>query len=151
LMHVIAAKAVAFQEALNPDFKEYQKQIVKNAKAMAEELMSRGFKLVSGGTDTHLILVDLSDTGMTGKMAEESLDKSGITLNKNSIPFDTRSPFITSGIRIGTPALTTRGMKEKEMKIIAGYIAKVLQNVTDERISNEVKSEVQELCREFPL
>jgi glycine hydroxymethyltransferase len=150
-MHVIAAKAVAFKEALSPEFREYQKQIVKNAKAMADELLSGNFRLVSGGTDTHLILVDLNNLGLTGKVAEEALDKAGITVNKNTIPFDTRSPFITSGIRIGTPALTTRGMKEDEMRIIGRYIVKVLGNVTNEKLLKEVRAEVGDLCRQFPL
>ena len=126
-MHVIAAKAVAFKEALLPDFKEYQQQIVKNAQAMADELKNQGFRLVSGGTDNHLMLVDLTAKGVTGKDAQEALDRAGITVNKNGIPFDTKGPQVTSGIRIGTPAVTTRGMKENEMRQIASYIADVIK------------------------
>ena len=151
LMHVIAAKAVAFKEALRPEFKEYQQQVVKNAKAIADQLLSDGFQLVSGGTDTHLVLLDLTDIGLSGKVAEETLDKAGITVNKNTIPFDTKSPFITSGIRLGTPALTTRGMKEPEMKVIGGFIAKVLRNVNDEKLLEDISAKIEELCRQFPL
>jgi len=151
LMHVIAAKAVAFKEALTPGFKEYQKQIIKNAKALSEGLMNRGFKLVSGGTDTHLMLVDLTATELTGKVAEETLDKAGITVNKNGIPFDTRSPFITSGIRIGTPAATTHGLKEAEMDMVAGFIADALANVNDEAKLSNIKNSVNELMKKFPL
>jgi len=151
LMHVIAAKAVAFKEALSPEFKEYQGQIVKNAKALAQALMARGFKLCSGGTDNHLMLVDLTETGLTGKVAEEALDKAGITVNKNGIPYDTRSPFITSGIRIGTPAATTHGLKEAEMEIVAGFIAEVLGNVEDEGKLAAVKQQVNDLMKRFPL
>ncbi len=151
LMHVIAAKAVAFKEALAPEFKQYQGQIVKNAKALAEGLMKRGFKLTSGGTDNHLMLVDLSQTELTGKVAEEALDRAGITVNKNGIPFDTRSPFITSGIRIGTPAATTHGLKEAEMETVAGLIARVLANVGDEAQIAAVKGEVNTLMKRFPL
>ena len=151
LMHVIAAKAVAFKEALAPEFKEYQGQVVKNAKALAAGLSKRGFKLTSGGTDNHLMLVDLSQTELTGKVAEEALDRAGITVNKNGIPFDTRSPFITSGIRIGTPAATTHGLKEAEMDVVAGLIADVLGNVADEAKIAAVKSEVNALMKRFPL
>jgi glycine hydroxymethyltransferase len=151
LMHVIAAKAVAFKEALTPEFREYQGQIVKNAKALAAGLTSRGFKLTSGGTDNHLMLVDLTETGLTGKVAEEALDRAGITVNKNGIPFDTRSPFITSGIRIGTPAATTHGLKEQEMELVAGFIADVLANVEDEAKLAAVKSDVNALMKRFPL
>ncbi|HJV36691.1 serine hydroxymethyltransferase [Geomonas sp.] len=151
LMHVIAAKAVAFKEALSPEFKEYQKQIVKNAQALAAGLTSRGFKLTSGGTDNHLMLVDLSETELTGKVAEEALDRAGITVNKNGIPFDTRSPFITSGIRIGTPAATTHGLKEAEMEIVAGLIAEVLGNASDEAKLAAVKEKVNALMKKFPL
>ena len=151
LMHVIAAKAVAFKEALTPEFKAYQEQIVKNAKALAAGLTKRGFKLTSGGTDNHLMLVDLSETSLTGKVAEEALDKAGITVNKNGIPFDTRSPFITSGIRIGTPAATTHGLKEPEMDEVAGFIAAVLANVEDEANLAEVKSGVNAMMKRFPL
>jgi len=151
LMHVIAAKAVAFKEALSPEFKTYQAQIVKNAQALAAGLMKRGFKLTSGGTDNHLMLVDLTETGLTGKVAEEALDRAGITVNKNGIPFDTRSPFITSGIRIGTPAATTHGLKEAEMEKVAGFIAEVLANVEDEAKLAKVKGEVNALMKQFPL
>jgi glycine hydroxymethyltransferase len=151
LMHVIAAKAVAFKEALTPEFKQYQGQVVKNAQALAAGLIKRGFKLTSGGTDNHLMLVDLSQTELTGKVAEEALDRAGITVNKNGIPFDTRSPFITSGIRIGTPAATTHGLKEAEMEIVAGLICDVLANVGDEAKIAAVKSEVNTLMKRFPL
>jgi glycine hydroxymethyltransferase len=151
LMHVIAAKAVAFKEALAPEFKVYQEQIVKNANALASALTTRGFRLVSGGTDTHLMLVDLTATELTGKVAEETLDKAGITVNKNGIPFDTRSPFVTSGIRIGTPAATTHGLKEQEMEAVAGFIAAALANVGNEEQLAAIKLEVNALMRRFPL
>jgi len=151
LMHVIAGKAVAFKEAQSEEFKKYQEQVVKNAKAMAEELISLGFRLVSGGTDNHLILVDLTDKGITGKDAETALGKANITVNKNTIPFETRSPFIASGIRIGTPAITTRGMKEEEARRIAQLIAKVLNNIEDEKVISSVREEVLELCGKYPL
>jgi glycine hydroxymethyltransferase len=151
LMHVIAAKAVALKEALTDEFKEYQGQIVKNAKAMADELKSLGFRLVSGGTDNHLFLIDLTDKGITGKDADETLDRAGITVNKNTIPFDTKGPQIASGIRIGTPAVTTRGMKEGEMKIIARLISDTLKNIDDEKRMVEVREEVRYLCEKFPL
>ena len=151
LMHVIAAKAVAFKEALSEEFKNYQTQIVKNAHAMAEALIAQGFRLVSGGTDNHLMLVDLTPKGVTGKDAQEALDRAGITVNKNGIPFDTRSPMITSGIRIGTPALTTRGMKEAEMVGIAGLIAEVLTHIRDEEKIRTVREAVRTLCDRFPL
>lgn len=151
LMHVIAAKAVAFQEALSDDFREYQSQIIKNAKAMADELMSRGFRLVSGGTDNHLMLVDLTDKDVTGKDAQETLDLAGITANKNGIPYDTRGPQVTSGIRLGTPAVTTRGMKEDEMRKIAQLIAYTLEDIHNENRIEEVRKEVGNLCNRFPL
>lgn len=151
LMHIIAAKAVAFKEALNPDFKEYQRQVVKNAKAMADELVAGGLRIVSGGTDNHLMLVDLRAKGVTGKLAEEVLEKSGITCNKNAIPNDPEKPFITSGIRLGSPAITTRGMKEKEAREIAKMIIKVLENPNDENIISEVRNQVIELTKKFPL
>lgn len=151
LMHVIAAKAVALKEALTDEFKEYQGQIVKNAKTMADELISLGFRLVSGGTDNHLFLIDLTDKGITGKDADETLDRAGITVNKNTIPFDTKGPQIASGIRIGTPAVTTRGMKEGEMKIIARLISDTLKNIDDEKRVMEVREEVKALCEKFPL
>ncbi len=151
LMHIIAAKAVALKEALTDEFKVYQAQIVKNAKAMADELKSLGFRLVSGGTDNHLFLIDLTDKGITGKDADEALDRAGITVNKNTIPFDTKGPQITSGIRIGTPAVTTRGMKEGEMKIVAGLISDILKDVSNEKRGAEVREEVRSLCEKFPL
>ena len=151
LMHVIAAKAVAFQEALQPDFIEYQKQIIRNAKALSASLVERGYDIVSGGTDTHLMLIDLRNHGLTGKEAERALEAAGMTVNKNMVPFDTQTPFVTSGIRIGTPALTTRGMKEDEMRSIAGMIDQVLLNITDQSVQEKVRQQVFELCRNFPL
>lgn len=151
LMHVIAAKAVAFKEAMNKDFIEYQKQIVKNAKKIASELANHGFELVSGGTDNHLMLVDLTPLDITGKDAEAKLGEAGIILNKNTIPFETRSPFITSGIRIGTPAATTRGMKEKEMAAIARAISDILRNMNDAEKLKHVQKNILELCKQFPI
>ncbi len=151
LMHVIAAKAVALKEALSPDFKSYQQQIVKNAQALAQALMSQGFRLTSGGTDNHLMLVDLRKSELTGKVAQEALDKARITVNKNAVPFDTRSPFVTSGIRLGTPAVTTRGMKEKEMGQIGDFIGRALNHVADEQALQTVAGKVGELCRKFPV
>jgi glycine hydroxymethyltransferase len=151
LMHVIAAKAVAFKEALTPGFKVYQEQIVKNAATLAEELKGRGFRLVSGGTDNHLMLIDFSGTEMTGKIAEEALDKAGITVNKNTVPFETRSPFVTSGIRIGTPAATSHGLMETEMKEVAGLIADALDNAADEAKLSAIKVRVNTLMKRFPL
>jgi len=151
LMHVIAAKAVALKEALSPDFKSYQQQIVKNAQALAQALMSQGFRLTSGGTDNHLMLVDLRKSELTGKVAQEALDKARITVNKNAVPFDTRSPFVTSGIRLGTPAVTTRGMKEKEMEQIGDFIVRALNHVADEQALQTVGGKVGELCRKFPV
>ena len=151
LMHIIAAKAVAFKEALEPSFKDYQTQIVKNAKTLAEELMARGYRLVSGGTDTHLMLVDLTPKGITGREAELLLDEVGITVNKNGIPFDTKKPTVTSGIRIGTPAVTTRGMKEEEMKVIARLIDETLTSRDDEQVRVRVAAEVKELTGRFPF
>jgi len=151
LMHVIAAKAVAFKEALAPEFKTYQQQIVKNAAVIARTLLDQNFELVSGGTDNHLMLVKLLKMAYSGKDAEAALERAGITLNKNTIPFDPTSPFITSGIRIGTPAVTTRGMKEKEMVQIANMTASVLRNIDDENVIARVKDEVAELCLRFPL
>ena len=147
LMHVIAGKAVCFKEALTPEFKEYQKQIIKNAKVLAEELMNRGFKLVSGGTDNHLMLVDLTNKGVTGKEAEAMLDEVGITVNKNTIPFDKQKPNIASGIRIGTPAMTTRGMKEEEMKTIDELIDRTIKGEDKEKI----KEDVLKLTSRFPI
>jgi glycine hydroxymethyltransferase len=151
LMHVIAAKAVAFKEALGPEFREYQRQIVANAKALAEALIAQGFRLVSGGTDTHVMLVDVASKGLTGKAAEAALDKAGLTANKNAIPFDTKPPTITSGIRLGTPALTTRGMREAEMRQVAGLIAEVLADVEDASRQARVAAQVRELTAAFPL
>jgi glycine hydroxymethyltransferase len=151
MMHTIAAKAVAFKEALQPDFKRYQEQTVKNAAALAGELVRLGLRLVAGGTDTHLMLVDVSTLGITGKQSEAALDLAGITVNKNGIPFDTQKPFVTSGIRLGTPALTTRGMREEEMKAVAGMIHRVLTNLDDEKVQEQVLEEIGELTRRFPL
>lgn len=149
LMHVIAGKAVCFGEALKPEFKEYQKQIVKNAKTLSEELIKYGFNLVSGGTDNHLILIDLRNKGITGKELEERLDSIGITVNKNSVPFDTEKPTITSGIRIGTPAVTTRGFKENEMIVIAKLINMTVEDYEGRK--EEIKKEVSDICKRFPL
>lgn len=149
LMHIIAAKAVAFKEALSPEFKVYQRQIVKNAAAMAEEFKARGVKMVSGGTDNHLVLLNLTDKNMTGKELEKLLDSMHITVNKNAIPFDTQKPFVTSGIRIGTPAMTSRGMKEPEARKIAGLISDVIES--REGAAERVKAEVAALCKAFPL
>jgi glycine hydroxymethyltransferase len=151
LMHIIAAKAVAFQEALQPEFAAYQRQIVANAAALAAALARRGFRLVSGGTDTHLMLVDVGQKGLTGKAAETALDAAGITVNKNAIPFDEKPPTVTSGIRIGTPAVTTRGMREPEMERIAQLIAEVLADVEDGARLQRVAAAVRELCSRFPL
>jgi glycine hydroxymethyltransferase len=151
LEHVIAAKAVSFHEALQPEFKTYCKQIVANAKALAEGVLKEGFDLVTGGTDNHLILLDLSSKSITGKEAEIALDKAGITVNKNTVPNEKRSPFVTSGVRIGTPALTSRGMKESEMKTIAGWIAKVLKDPSDEKTLATIHAQVRELCHTFPI
>ena len=154
LMHIIAAKAAAFKEALAPEFKEYQKQIIKNADQLAKSLNEQGFNLVSDGTDTHLMLINLGteeEGGPSGKKMEGCLDKAGITANKNTVPFDTRKPFVASGIRLGTPAVTTRGMKEPEMKIIAEYISEVYQNYQDEERLAEIKIKVKNFCRNFPL
>jgi glycine hydroxymethyltransferase len=151
LMHVIAAKAVAFGEALRPDFKAYSAQVIDNARALGEALAERGFKLVSGGTDNHLLLVDLRSKGITGKDAEKALDRAAITVNKNTVPGETASPFVTSGIRIGTPALTTRGLGVAEMRTIAELIDRVITNPADEATANTVRGEVRELCDRFPL
>jgi len=151
LMHVIAAKAVAFKEALQPDFIEYQRQVINNAKALAAALQQCGYHIVSGGTDTHVMLIDLRNHGLTGKAGEKALEEAGITVNKNMVPFDDSSPFITSGIRVGSPAMTTRGMKEAEMRLIAELIDKVLLNINDDNVKNNVKKQVKELCDRFPL
>jgi len=149
--HTQAAKAVAFKEALQPEFKDYAKQIVKNAKTLAETLMDNGIKLVSDGTDNHLMLLNLTNLGITGKQAEDKLDLAGITVNKNAIPFDPRKPWDPSGIRLGTPAITTRGMKEEEMKIIGELISKVLHNINNESVIKNVREEVRELSSRFPI
>jgi len=151
LMHVIAAKAVALKEALSPEFKLYQQQIVANAKSLAHALIGKGFRLTSDGTDNHLMLVDLRKSELTGKVAQETLDKARITVNKNGVPFDTRSPFVTSGIRIGTPAVTTRGMKEKEMEAIAAFIQRALSSVGDEAKLRAIADDVGALCKLFPV
>jgi len=151
LMHVIAAKAAAFKEALEPAFKDYQKQVLANCKALAQALKDKGFRLVSGGSDNHLLLVDLSTKNVTGKQAEISLDNAGITVNKNGIPFDKQPATITSGIRVGTPALTTRGMKEKEMVQIAGWFNEVLSKPDDASVQLKVAKEVKALCEKFPI
>ncbi|MDD5642500.1 MAG: serine hydroxymethyltransferase, partial [Syntrophales bacterium] len=151
LMHIIAAKAVAFKEALAPNFKRYQEQIISNARALGREFQKRGYRLVAGGTDTHLIMVDLTETGLTGKEAEEALDLAGITVNKNTIPFDPRPPKITSGIRIGTPALTTRGMKEEEMAVIADLMHQALSDIQDTARLQRLENQVREFCAQFPL
>ncbi|MDZ4164665.1 MAG: serine hydroxymethyltransferase [Smithellaceae bacterium] len=151
LMHIIAAKAVAFKEALTEDFRHYQAQVLKNARVLGQSLMDAGFRLVSGGTDNHLILVDLTSRGITGKTAQEALDQAGITANRNSIPYDLQSPQITSGIRFGTPAVTTRGMKEAQMRIIAALIVETLKNTEDSKKLQEIREEVGRLCESFPL
>jgi glycine hydroxymethyltransferase len=151
LEHVIAAKAVAFGEALRPDFKTYSHQVVANSKALAAQMLSEGFELVTGGTDNHLILVDLSKTPTTGKDAEIALDRAGITVNKNTVPNEKRSPFVTSGIRIGTPALTTRGMKEAEMTQIGKWIAGILRSPTDAALATSTHEKIRGLCTRFPI
>jgi glycine hydroxymethyltransferase len=151
LEHVIAAKAVAFGEALKPDFKTYAKNVIENAKALAEGMLSEDFELVTGGTDNHLILVDLSKKEVTGKLAETALDEAGITVNKNTVPNEKRSPFVTSGIRIGTPALTTRGMGPAEMKQIAKWISAVLKSPEDAAVKSKIRQEVESLCEKFPI
>ena len=151
LMHVIAAKAVAFKEALSNEFVSYQKQVIANAKYLAQFLSNNGIKIVSGGTDTHLMLVDLRPQDITGKDAEAALEKAGITVNKNTVPFETRSPFVTSGVRIGTPALTTRGMKEQEMEQIGEMIIQTLDKIEDDNFHKETRKKVRDLCDEFPL
>ena len=151
LMHVIAAKAVAFGEALQPEFKEYAKQVIVNAQTLANALQQEGFTIVSGGTDTHVLLVDLCTVGLTGKIAEHILDEVGITCNKNTIPFDPESPFVTSGIRLGTPALTTRGLNAEDMKEIASIIALVLKRPEDTEAQEEAKQRVAKLCKQYPM
>ena len=151
LMHVIAAKAVAFKEALEPDFTAYQQQVVRNAKVLAETLIARGYNIVSGGTDNHLMLVDLIAKGLTGKAADAALGKANITVNKNSVPNDPQSPFVTSGIRVGTPAITTRGFKEAECRELGGWIADVLDHMDDESVIEAVKQKVLAICQRFPV
>jgi glycine hydroxymethyltransferase len=151
LMHIIAAKAVAFGEALQPSFKVYTNQIVKNAQTLANAFLKKDYHLVSGGTDTHVILIDLTNKGITGKAAELALEKAGITVNKNMVPFDERSPFVTSGIRIGTPAVTTRGLKEEQMLIICDLIDQIIVDPENDNIINHVNATVKELCYSFPL
>ena len=151
LMHVVAAKAVALKEASTQGFRTYAEQIVKNAKALADALLKRGIHLVSGGTDNHLILLDLREAGFSGKKAEAALGQAGITVNKNAIPFDTRKPAFTSGIRVGTPALTSRHMKEAEMKVVGDWIADVLADITDEARIASVREDVRSLCERFPM
>jgi glycine hydroxymethyltransferase len=151
LMHVIAAKAVAFKEALGLDFVNYQRQVIANAKCLAQFLYDQGYKIVSGGTDTHLMLVDLRPQNITGKDAEAALEKAGITVNKNTVPFETRSPFVTSGIRIGTPALTSRGMKEADMQKIGEMIVETLEKIEDDSFHVEIRKKVRDLCDQFPL
>ena len=152
LMHIIAAKAVAFKQALEPEFKEYQKQVVKNAKILAEVLNAGGLRVVSGGTDNHMVLIDVkANKNLTGAQVEKALGKAGITVNKNGIPYDTEKPMVTSGIRIGSPAMTTRGMKEEEMNQIANFILQVVDNIDDDKKLTEIREQVKELCLKFPL
>ena len=151
LMHVIAAKAVGFLENLDPEFETYARQIIKNAQALANKLMSLGYYIISNGTDNHLMLLDLRNKNLTGKEAQEALDIAGITVNKNAVPYDDKSPLITSGIRIGTPALTTRGMKEPEMEIVAELIDEVLTNMGVTGVYRSVEQKIKELCIKFPL
>jgi glycine hydroxymethyltransferase len=151
LMHVIAAKAVAFKEDLEPSYKEYCKQVIANAKALAAAISERGMRIVSGGTDNHLFLVDLTNKDLTGKQVETALGNAGITVNKNTVPRETRSPFITSGVRIGTPAITTKGMKEKEMQIIGNWIAEIILDIENEKLQADIKEKIDILCRQFPL
>src|SRR5881398_3917698 len=151
LVHIVAAKAVAFQEALSPEFKEYQAQIIRNAKALAQAVGENGFRIVSGGTDNHLFMTDVFSKGITGKDGQNFLEAANITVNKNTIPFDTQKPMVASGIRIGTPAVTTRGLREPEMKTIAQLIARVLDSKGDPGVIAQVKKDVKELCDRFPI
>ena len=151
LMHVIAAKALAFKEALEPTFREYQSQVIKNAKAMANSFLNRGYKVVSGGTENHLFLVDLVDKGITGKDADAALGSANITVNKNAVPNDPLSPFVTSGLRIGTPAMTTRGIRDEQAKDLAGWMCDVLDDINDERAISRVRNQVLELCANYPV
>jgi glycine hydroxymethyltransferase len=150
-MHVIAAKAVALKKAMSEEFREYQKQIIINARYLAESMKNRGYRIVSGGTDNHLFLVDLTSKNVTGKEAQEALEESGIMINRNLIPFDTKGPNVTSGIRIGTPAVTTRGMKEKEMEIICEFIDTVLQHMEDRPLRRDIQDKVKGFCARFPF
>jgi glycine hydroxymethyltransferase len=151
LMHIIAAKAVCFKEAQSPEFAAYQKQLVKNAARLAAAMMTNGFRIVSGGTDNHIVLVDVFSKGITGKVAEAALGHAGITVNKNAIPFDQNPPMVASGVRLGTPAVTTRGMGEAEMDLVADYITRALASPEDSGVLAGIKSEVEGLCRKFPL
>jgi glycine hydroxymethyltransferase len=151
LMHIIAAKAVAFREALSDEFRDYQRQIVANASRLADRLTGLGFRIVSGGTDNHVFLIDVAAAGSTGKVAEKSLESAGITVNKNTIPYDTNPPLVASGVRIGTPALTTRGMREPEMDTVGDFIAEVLRAPEDAAVHERVRGQVRELCERFPL
>ena len=151
LMHIIAGKAVAFKEALSPDFKGYIQQVLSNAQCFSEEFLRRGYNLISGGTDTHLVLLDLQNKSVSGKQAEHALDEAGITVNKNMIPFDPKSPFVTSGIRVGSPALTTRGMGKDEVRVVVDLMDRVITNSEDKDIISSVKSEVKKLCKSFPI
>ena len=150
-MHIVAAKAVAFKEALQPEFAAYAQQVVTNAKVLAEAIANEGYRIVSGGTDTHVILIDVFQKGMFGSEAEQALGEAGITVNKNAIPYDTNPPMKPSGIRIGTPALTTRGMKEAEMRVIAGWIADALEHRTDTAKLQQIRAQVLEMAEKFPL
>jgi glycine hydroxymethyltransferase len=151
LVHTIAAKAVCLKEAMEPSFKEYQKQIVANAKAMADAISKRGFRVVAGGTDNHVFLIEVHSRGITGKDAEQALDRAGITVNKNSIPFDPLPPMKAGGIRLGSPSITTRGMKEPEMELIAGWVAEILTNIGKPEIEQKVRKQVAELAARFPI
>ena len=151
LEHVIAAKAVGFGENLSEDFKSYGQQIISNAQAMAKSFVNRGYNLISGGTDNHLMLIDLRNKNLTGKKAQETLDKAHITLNKNAVPFDDKSPFVTSGIRVGVPAVTTRGMKESHMETVVEMIDKILMNADDEKMIASVRADVKDFMKQFPL
>jgi len=150
-MHVIAGKAVALKEAMEPAFKTYQQQVAKNAKAMVEVFLSRGYNVVSGGTENHLFLLDLVDKNLTGKEADAALGRANITVNKNSVPNDPKSPFVTSGIRIGTPAVTRRGFKEEEVKALAGWMCDVLDSINDEAVIESTKQKVLDICARFPV
>jgi glycine hydroxymethyltransferase len=151
LMHVIAAKAVAFKEAMEPAFREYQQQVLLNARAMAHEFIARGIDIVSGGTDNHLFLVDLRDKGITGKALDAQLDQVHITVNKNAVPNDPQSPFVTSGIRVGTPSITTRGFKETESKQVAGMVCDLIENIEDDGVKTAIRNQVADLCSRFPM